>query len=261
MEGARMSSSRGNVILLTDAVEKFGADVVRLFLMSNVEPWQDFDWRENEVIGAQKALMRFVTFADSVREMPAGKESRIDRWLLSKLQTAKKTVNESIEGFQTRKALQACFFEMFSVLKWYERRGGNNKKVLQQFLEEWIRLMAPFTPHACEEMWAAIGGKGFVSSAKYPEADESKLSATAEAGEKVVEGLLADVEKIIEMTKKKPAKVSVYVSEEWKYELFAKIKSGAQISDLMKEDKFKKFGKDVPGLVRKANESDFFVNW
>jgi leucyl-tRNA synthetase len=132
---------------------------------------------------------------------------------------------------------------------------------LQQFLEEWIRLMAPFTPHACEEMWAAIGGKGFVSGAKYPEADGSKLSATAEAGEKVIESLLADVEKIIEMTKKKPAKVSVYVSEEWKYELFAKIKSGAQIGDLMKEEKFKKFGKDVPSLVRKANESDFFQGW
>ncbi len=261
LEGSRMSSSRGNVILLTDAIEKFGADVIRLFLMSNVEPWQDFDWRENEVVGAQKALLRFIAFADSVREMPPGKESTIDKWMMSKLQTAKKTVNESMEGFQTRKALQAGFFELFSVLKWYERRGGNNKKILQQFLDEWVRIMAPFTPHACEEIWASIGGEGFITNAKYPEADEPRIDTNAEMGEKVIENLMADIEKIAEMTKKKPGKVSVFVSEDWKYDLFERIKKGAQISDVMKVDKFKKYGKDVPGLFRKANESDFIAGW
>ncbi len=261
LDGSRMSSSRGNVILLTDAIEKFGADVVRLFLMSNVEPWQDFDWRENEVIGAQKALLRFVAFGDSVKEMPDGKASSIDKWLISKLQTAKKTVNESMEAFQTRKALQAGFFELFNVLRWYERRSGNSKKALQQFLDDWIRIMAPFTPHACEEMWASIGGKGFVSNATYPEADESKIDKTAEAGERVIENLLMDIDKIVQMTGKKPDKVSIYVSEDWKYGLFGKVKGGAQIGDVMKEEKFKKFGKEIPNLIRKANETDFLIGW
>lgn len=261
MEGSRMSSSRGNVILLTDAIEKYGADVIRLFLMSNVEPWQDFDWRENEVIGAQKALFRLVAFADSLKAMPSGQQSPIDRWLLSRFQATKEIVNESMEGFQTRKALQAGFFEVFSLLKWYERRGGNNKAILQQFLDEWVRLMAPFTPHACEEIWESIGGKGFVSSAKYPEPDKSKVDKKAESSEKAIETLMADVEKIIEMTGKKPSKVLVYVAEGWKYELFEKIKKGAQIGDVMKEDKFKKYGKEIPNLFRKANEIDFLPGW
>jgi leucyl-tRNA synthetase len=261
LEGSRMSSSRGNVVLLSDALEKFGADVVRLFLMSNVEPWQDFDWREKEVIGAQKALMRLLAFADSVKGMPEGNASPIDKWLLSKWQVAKKTVNDSMECFQTRKALQAGFFEVFSLLKWYEKRGGNNKKLLEEILDEWIRILAPFTPHACEEIWASLGEKGFVSSASFPEADESKIDKKAQAGEKVIEGLISDVEKISEMTKKKPEKISIYLPEPWKYEAFDKIKQGAQISDLMKEEKFRKRGKEVPQLFKKANETEFMPGW
>ena len=48
LEGNKMSSSKGNVILLKDAIEQYSADVVRLFLMASAEPWQDFDWREKE---------------------------------------------------------------------------------------------------------------------------------------------------------------------------------------------------------------------
>jgi len=260
LEGSRMSSSRGNVVLLTDAIDRFGADVVRLFLMSNVEPWQDFDWRENEVIGAQKALSRFIAFAESLQSMK-GKEAPIDKWLVSKLQTIKKTVNESLDNFQTRKALQAGFFEVFPVLKWYERRGGQNPKVLKELLNEWVRIMAPFTPFACEEIWASLGEKGFVLNAKYPESDLSKIDEKAEISEKLIESLLEDIGKIIEMTGKKPNKISIYSPEAWKYGLFEKIKSGAQIGDVMKDEKFKKYGKEVPNLFRKASEMNFVQGW
>lgn len=260
LEGAKMSSSKGNVVLLKNAIEKHGADVVRLFLMSNAEPWQDFDWREKEVIGAQKALARFMAFADSVHKMKESKESPLDKWLVSKLQETKKTVNESLEGFQTRKALQAGFFEVFSALRWYERRGGKNKAVLEQFLNEWTRLMAPFTPYACEEVWSKIG-EGFVLDAAYPEADEKKIDKKAETGETMIEGLIADIEKIIEMTGKKPKKISVFSSEDWKYELFEKFEKGAQIGDVMKEDKFRQKGKEVPNLFKKSKEMRFLPGW
>jgi leucyl-tRNA synthetase len=260
LEGEKMSSSKGNVILLKEAIERHGADVVRLFLMSNAEPWQDFDWRENEVMGSKKALARFWAFAESVKSMGDGAESPIDKWLLSKLQTIKKDINDSLEGFQTRKALQAGFFEVFSVLKWYERRGGKNAAVLKEFLSDWVKLMAPFTPYVCEEMWSSIGD-GFVLDAQYPSPDESKIDAKAEVAETVIENLLADIEKIVDMTGKKPKKVSVYTAEGWKYELFEAVKKGAQIGDLMKDDKFKKRGKEVANLVKKANEAEFVSGW
>ena len=69
LEGNKMSSSKGNIILLEDAIKIHGADVVRLFLMSSAEPWQDFDWREKEVIGTKKRLEWFSGFAAMVDEL------------------------------------------------------------------------------------------------------------------------------------------------------------------------------------------------
>lgn len=260
LEGQKMSSSKGNVVLLKDALARNGADVVRLFLMSNAEPWQDFDWREKEVVGAQKALARFVAFAEEVRGMEESAEAPIDKWLISRLQTIIGAVGESLEGFQTRKALQAGFFEVFSVLKWYERRGGKSRKALTEFLKQWVRLMAPFTPFACEEIWSWLG-EGFVTEAGYPEADEKKRDEKAEVGERVVENLLADIEKILLVTKKEPKRVSVYTAEAWKYELFGEIADGALISGVMKEERFRKRGKEVPNLFKKANEMEPVKGW
>ena len=59
LNGAKMSSSKGNVFLLEDAVDEFGADTVRMFLVGSAEPWQDFDWRNELVISTRKQIERF----------------------------------------------------------------------------------------------------------------------------------------------------------------------------------------------------------
>ncbi|MGL4670233.1 MAG: leucine--tRNA ligase [Methanobacteriaceae archaeon] len=150
MEGHKMSSSKGNVILLSEAIEHFGADVVRLFLMSSAEPWQDFDWREKEVKGTQRRLEWLNEFAERVNHiahskmvMTCSKEGRdcsscgagdavnknganhgldigsivplklsrnIDLWMISQLNLRIKEATKSLESFQTRKAAQNALF-------------------------------------------------------------------------------------------------------------------------------------------------------
>jgi leucyl-tRNA synthetase len=261
LEGAKMSSSKGNVILLSDALDKYGADVVRLFLMSNAEPWQDFDWRDKEVIGAQKSLRKFYEWSETVVKMKGGSARAIDRWLVSKLQGIKKVMNDSMEGFQTRKACQAGFFEVFSILRWYEKRGGDNSAVLKQFLSEWVRMMTPVVPHICEEVWAMMGGKGFVLDAEYPRLDGSKIDEKAELGENALANLVDDINNILSVTGKEPKKLYLYVAPEWKFELFGKIAGGAQIGDVMKDGKFKEHGNEVVNIFKKAKEIEFKKGW
>ncbi|HDD72527.1 MAG TPA: leucine--tRNA ligase, partial [Candidatus Aenigmarchaeota archaeon] len=59
LEGGKMSSSKGNVILAHDAIKKYGADVTRFFLMTSSEPWQDFDWKAKEVENYRKRIINF----------------------------------------------------------------------------------------------------------------------------------------------------------------------------------------------------------
>jgi len=261
LEGAKMSSSKGNVVLLSDALDRYGADVVRLFLMSNADPWQDFDWRDAEVIGVQKALGRFMLFVEHALKAKEAELTPLDKWLLSKKERMILEVRETLDKFQTRKALQAGFFEVFNTLRWYERRGGKNGAVLKEFLDTWVRILAPFTPYLAEEIWGKIGGEGLVLDAEYPSADMKKINDKAEAGERVIEGLVDDVYKIINVTKKKPKECALFIAPPEKFELFDKIQKGAQIKDIMQDAKFRAMGKDVVNMFKKSQEMEVPQGW
>ena len=87
----------------------------------------------------------------------------------------------ALEGFQTRKALQEALFLMKKDIDRYFYRAEsefvsdeNRKEVadlLIHVLKVWIRLLSPFTPHTCEEMWHKYGGPGFISEADWPQYD------------------------------------------------------------------------------------------
>ena len=239
LEGNKMSSSKGNVILLKDAIEDYTADVVRLFLMASAEPWQDFDWREKEVLGTKRRLEWFREFAGKVEEIKGSAldltniekvelTRTIDLWMLSQLNQHIKASTEALEVFQTRKALQESLFLLKKDIDHYLYRVNHllDKKdpaviyVLSTVLESWIRLLAPFTPHTCEELWSNYGGKGFVSVAKWPEADESMISSEIEKSEELVQNLIKDINQIKNMVGEDAQKVHVYLAPDWKWDLY-----------------------------------------
>lgn len=239
LEGNKMSSSKGNVILLKDAIEDYTADVVRLFLMASAEPWQDFDWREKEVLGTKRRLEWFREFAGKVEEIKGSAldltniekvelTRTIDLWMLSQLNQHIKASTEALEVFQTRKALQESLFLLKKDIDHYLYRVNHllDKKdpaviyVLSTVLESWIRLLAPFTPHTCEELWSTYGGEGFVSTAQWPESDESSISLEIEKSEELVQNLIKDINQIKKMVGDDAEKVHIYLAPDWKWDLY-----------------------------------------
>ena len=239
LEGNKMSSSKGNVILLKDAIEDYTADVVRLFLMASAEPWQDFDWREKEVLGTKRRLEWFKEFAGKVEEIKGSPldlsnieevelTRTIDLWMLSQLNQHIKASTEALEVFQTRKALQESLFLLKKDIDHYLYRVNHllDKKdsaviyVLSTVLESWIRLLAPFTPHTCEELWSTYGGKGFVSTSEWPEANESLISLEIEKSEELIQNLIKDINQIKKMVGDKAEKVHIYLAPDWKWDLY-----------------------------------------
>jgi len=242
LEGNKMSSSKGNIILLEDAIKIHGADVVRLFLMSSAEPWQDFDWREKEVIGTKKRLEWFIGFAAMVDELHGSQiqlsdyiqapdaDKSINAWMISQVNQRVRDATQALEGFQTREALQEALFLFKKDIDHYLHRVDHELKegdgqeeiiqVLAYILGIWIRLMAPFTPHACEELWERHGGQGFASQAPWPEVDESLIDEKVHKGEEIIQGLVDDVREIKKITKTSPEKIHVYLAPDWKWKVF-----------------------------------------
>jgi leucyl-tRNA synthetase len=241
LEGHKMSSSKGNVVLLEDAIETHGADVVRLFLMSSAEPWQDFDWREKEVKGIKRRLDWFKEFIIRVAEIkgsavslksfqPGEIKKPVNAWLLSQVNMRIKNTTEALEGFQTRKALQEALFLFKKDIDHYLHRieyeledsasREEISNVLTYVLSNWILMMTPSIPHTAEEMWNSIEGEGFASAAPWPEYDADLIDEKIQKAEEIVQGLADDINEIKKIIDTDPQKIHVYIAPEWKWRVF-----------------------------------------
>ncbi len=220
LEGQKMSKSKGPILTLRQAVSENGADVTRLYILANAEYTQDADWRNDGVEAARSQVERFYSLAREILEDdeidPEAEPTLIDRWMLSRLQQRIKETTEALDGIQTRRALQNAFYHLINDLRWYQRRGGKNQ--LRRVLSVWVRLMAPFIPHICEEIWSEME-EGLIASAPWPSIDDGLIDKEAELAEALLEGIQGDVEEIIRVTKATPSKIVIFTSPDWKAEM------------------------------------------
>ncbi len=223
MEGSKMSKSLGNIMPLREAIRKYGADIVRFSVVTGAELDADSDFNEamTEGVVARMKWMAGLVEEYSAKEGSEGKAKAIDLWLLSKLHRKMKIATKAFEKLALREISQEVFYSSVNDLRWYFKRTGSNAKIMRDFLRNWVLMMAPFTPHTCEELWVKLGGEGLVSQAKWPEFDEGKISESAELAEEVVGKTRDDVENILKLIGKKPAKLCLYAAEGWKRKLYS----------------------------------------
>nr|WP_209675635.1 leucine--tRNA ligase [Methanolinea mesophila] len=256
LNGAKMSSSKGNVFLLEDAVQEFGADTVRMFLIGSAEPWQDFDWRNELVSSTRKQIERFYNTVSEPLQ-PGNGGGALDRWLLSRLQAHIARTTESLERFQTRQALQEAFFAVESDLRWYRRRLGDSAtggSALHDLCSAWVRLLAPVIPFTCEQLWKDLGGEGLVSFAPWPVPDETAVAPDLELAEELLLRTVEDIESIKKIIQMEPASITIYIAPEWKQNIFA-IVAGSEdrnqaIKEVMKDQELKVRGKETADTTR-----------
>lgn len=261
LEGQKMSKSKGPLLTLRQAVAENGADVTRLYILGNAEYTQDVDWRNDGVVSTRGQLERFYNLAREILADSSIDESAplslIDRWMLSRLQRRIAEATAAMENIQTRRALQSAFYLLYNDLRWYQRRGGKNQ--LRKVLSAWVRLMAPFTPHVCEEIWSEMGD-GYVSLASWPTADAALIDEGAERAEKLLEDTIKDVEEIVKVTKAQPKKITLYTTPAWKREVLemalasgngGKLDMGALMKAVMASPAVAAHKKDVPKYAQK----------
>ncbi len=261
LEGRKMSSSKGHVILADSAIEDYGADTVRFFMFASCEPWQDFDWRKKEVNDYRNKLKNFYERTTSLYGSGVERDNtRLDKYVLSRLHTIIREAEEALEEFQTRKAAINAFFELNNVLKWYRQRSEDlNKEIVEEVLDAQIRMMAPFIPHICEELWEETGHGGFVSQTSWPEAREELVDPEIEFGEELVKGAIEDTKDIIGLVDEFE-EIVLIVAEEWKRKAVKKIKShfdehgeidiGELMDKLSSNENLKRYMQDISGMVQ-----------
>jgi leucyl-tRNA synthetase len=220
----------------------------------------DPDWRAENISDLQTKFGSLIGFASAIVASAKDEEdTMLERWLMSKLQSRIKEVTVSLEELKTRTALQVALFETWNDLRWYiQRKGNTNAKALGEAVKVWLKMLAPFAPFLCEELWSQTGEEGFISTAPWPKFDACKIDFAAEEQETLITDLLTDTSNILKATKITPKRICFYTSAPWKWQVTLKILSKtlvgeAKIGDLMKEfaaDKdLKPHMKDIAALV------------
>ncbi|WP_290899856.1 leucine--tRNA ligase [Ferroglobus sp.] len=256
LEGQKMSKSKGPLLTMKKAVEEFGADVTRLYILHAAEYDSDADWRRKDVEGLANNLRRFYEIVKENYFKEPKEVTTLDKWLISRMQKAIKETRDAMEKLQTRRAVNAAFFELMNDVRWYLRRGGKN---LVLILDDWIKLLAPFAPHICEELWS-LKHDSFVSLERYPEYDESKVDEKAEVAENYIRTLLRDISEIMKFVKD-AKEVYIAVAEDWKREVAKIAKQTGNMKEAMKvimsDERFKDLKKEIPSFVKRLFKEGF----
>ncbi len=251
LEGKKMSKSKGPLLTMKRALAENGADITRLYILHASEYDSDADWRKKDVEALANHLRRFFNLVKENYTKEPKDINELDRWLISRFQKAIRETRDAMEKLQTRRAVNSAFFEVMNDVRWYLRRGGDNLVII---LDDWLKLLAPFIPHICEELWH-LKHDSFISLENYPEYDENKVDERAEAIEEYIKRFIEDVKEIMKFVES-PKEVYVAFAEEWKVEV-AKIaeKDGKMaMAKIMKNERFRKMGKEISALLKRLSK-------
>lgn len=179
-DGQKMSKSKGNAVDPMDALNKFGADAIRWYFYVNSAPWLPNRFHDKAVEEGQRKFLGtlwntyafYVLYADidsfdpTKYNLEYDKLSVMDKWLLSKLNTLVKTVDDYLNNYkitETARALQSFTDDMSN---WYVRRcrerfwakGMEQDKVnaymtLYTALITLSKIAAPMIPFMTEEIY------------------------------------------------------------------------------------------------------------
>lgn len=190
MDGAKMSKSKGNVVSVESFVEKYGADTGRMFVLFAAPPETDLEWTDKGVQGVYRFLGRVWRIVENNQELlkdSSYKTKKINPDNLYKeakalrrlLHFAIKKVTEDIEKHHHFNTAISSLMELLNAVYVFEIPKDDRKDqavlVLQEVINNLVKLLVPFAPHISCELWEKLGNKSYALSESWPEYDEKAL--------------------------------------------------------------------------------------
>ncbi|MGD8604290.1 MAG: leucine--tRNA ligase, partial [Anaerolineales bacterium] len=170
-DGAKMSKSRGNVIAPDEYVDRYGADVFRMYMLF-LGPWQEGgDFSDDGITGLARFAARlydFVKKAPTSIADPAQESAEAQSWRHRTIAR----VTQAVESLRFHVALAA----LMEYLNWLRQSARTlEAEAIAQACQTLCLLLAPLAPHLAEELWQTAGGSFSVHQQPWPTFDPALL--------------------------------------------------------------------------------------
>ncbi|EOE1422275.1 leucine--tRNA ligase [Providencia stuartii] len=178
---SKMSKSKNNGIDPQLMVEKYGADTVRLFMMFAAPPELTLEWQESSVEGANRFVRRVWRIVHEHSQKGATQPLDVSTLTTEQKDLRRdlhKTIAKVTDDFDRRYAFNtaiAAIMEFMNKLVRAPQETEQDRALMQESLEAITLMLSPIIPHACFEMWKALGHTDDVDFASWPVADEKAM--------------------------------------------------------------------------------------
>jgi leucyl-tRNA synthetase len=159
-DGTRMSKTTGNVIVPDELVERYGADVLRTYLMFMGPFDATMAWNERALLGVKRFLDRLAAYV----KVNSGRYPESSTKVKVAVDRLVKSVSEDIQSFKFNTAV-AKQMETLNTLE------DSQEPIDNLTLQKLVLVAAPFAPFLTGEIWKLVGGKGSVHASRWPAYD------------------------------------------------------------------------------------------
>ena len=181
----KMSKSKNNGIDPQTAIDKHGADTVRLFTMFAAPPEQTLEWSDEGVSGAYRFLRKLWKMVhdhlilNTLDRLNVGALNEAQKDLRRKTHQTIGKVNDDYGRRNTFNTAIAAVMELLNDVAKLTELDGQSIAVRHEALTCAILLLSPVAPHICHSLWAALGNSESVADASWPAVDETALIRTS----------------------------------------------------------------------------------
>ena len=177
----KMSKSKNNGVDPQTAINKQGADTVRLFTMFAAPPEQTLEWSDEGVSGAHRFLRKLWKMVHEHLETNISVSLNIDNLNQQQQDLRRKThetinkVNDDFGRHNTFNTAIAAVMELLNDVAKHNSAETQSVAVRHEALTSAVLLLSPIAPHICHALWQALGHSESVADARWPAVDEKAL--------------------------------------------------------------------------------------
>ena len=177
-KGEKMAKRRGNVVLPDEYMDKYGTDVIRTYTMFMGDFQQGGDWSDEGIAGIDRFINRVWRWAMEFKDIPTSQKGTTSESLHRLRHATTKAVTDDLGRFHFNTAISRMM-EFTNELYHYTNEISRDQldgTQIRDSLETLIRLLAPYCPHLCEEIWQQMGNPYSIFHQSWPKYDENALT-------------------------------------------------------------------------------------